>query len=88
MQWNESRRSKRGERLVRFTEQRSDAASYHLRPIPCCILAGETDGGGDVMLMPVEGLTIGMARMRVAAGWCNLRLFKLFDVGFWNPVCA
>lgn len=46
---------------------------YQRRPI-CCILAGDTDCGGLDMLMPVLGLTIGMAlRIRVAAGWCSLR---------------
>jgi len=42
---------------------------YHRRPIACCILAGDTDGGGLDMLIPVLGLTMGMAlRIRVAAG--------------------
>lgn len=44
---------------------------YHRRPMTlCCIRAGETDGGGLDMEMPVAGLTMGMAlRARVAAGW-------------------
>lgn len=54
--------------------------AYHrLRGI-CCILAGETEGGGLLMVAPVSGFTIGMARPRVAAGWCNLRL----DCWLWN----
>jgi hypothetical protein len=41
----------------------------------CCILAGDTDGDGLAMVMPVAGLTIGMAlRVRVAAGWCSFKL--------------
>lgn len=40
-----------------------------------CILAGDTEGGGLLIVAPVAGFTIGMAlRPRVAAGWCNLRL--------------
>jgi hypothetical protein len=36
----------------------------------CCNLAGETDGGGLDMVMPVAGLMMGMAlRPRVAEGW-------------------
>jgi hypothetical protein len=47
----------------------SDSSLYHLRPIPCCILAGDTDGGGLDMLIPVDGLTMGIAlRTRVATG--------------------
>jgi hypothetical protein len=43
---------------------------YHRRPIVCCILAGDTDGEGLAIVMPVAGLIIGMAlRVRVAAGW-------------------
>jgi len=58
----------RGRLASQFKE--SDASLYHLRPIPCCILAGDTDGGGLDMLIPVVGLTIGIAlRTRVAAGW-------------------
>jgi hypothetical protein len=36
----------------------------------CCILAGDTEGGGLAMVMPVSGLMMGMAfpRARVAAG--------------------
>jgi len=38
----------------------------------CCILAGDTDWGGLDMLIPVLGLTMGIAfRIRVAAGWCS-----------------
>jgi len=43
---------------------------YHRRPTGCCILAGDTDGGGLDMEMPVAGLMMGMAlRARVAEGW-------------------
>lgn len=42
---------------------------YHRRSAGC-ILAGDTEGGGLAMVMPVAGLMIGMAlRARVAAGW-------------------
>lgn len=41
----------------------------------CCILAGDTEGGGLDMVMPVAGLMMGMAlRPRVAAGWSSLWL--------------
>lgn len=41
----------------------------------CCILAGDTEGGGLDMEMPVRGLMMGMAlRPRVAAGWWSLML--------------
>ena len=41
----------------------------------CCILAGDTDGGGLDMEMPVSGLMMGMAlRPRVAAGWWSFKL--------------
>jgi hypothetical protein len=48
----------------------------------CCILAGDTDWGGLAIVMPVEGLMIGMAlpRVRVAAGWCNFRP----ELWLWN----
>jgi hypothetical protein len=50
-------------------KKESGASLYHLRPIPCCILAGDTDGGGLDMLTPVWGFTIGIAlRIRVADG--------------------
>jgi hypothetical protein len=41
----------------------------------CCIRAGDTEGGGLDMVMPVVGLMMGMAlpRARVAAGWCSFR---------------
>lgn len=49
--------------------------AYHRRPMECCILAGDTEGGGLDMVMPVAGLMMGMAlRPRVAAGWCSLWL--------------
>jgi hypothetical protein len=50
--------------------QNETAATYHRRPMACgCIRAGDTDGGGLDMEMPVAGLMIGMAlRARVAAG--------------------
>jgi len=57
-----------------ITEANETAAYSHRRPMACCcILAGDTEGGGLAMVMPVEGLMIGMAlpRVRVAAGWCN-----------------
>lgn len=56
--------------------------AYHRRPMACCIRAGDTEGGGLDMEMPVEGLTIGMAlpRIRVAAGWCNFKV----DCWGWN----
>lgn len=43
---------------------------YHLRPRGVrCMLDGETDGGGLAMVVPVAGLTMGMAlRARVADG--------------------
>lgn len=44
---------------------------YHRRPIDCIALTGDTDGGGLMfdMLIPVVGLTIGIAfRTRVAEG--------------------
>jgi hypothetical protein len=41
----------------------------------CCILAGETDGGGLDMLMRVAGLMMGMAlRARVAEGWWSFKV--------------
>lgn len=42
----------------------------------CCILAGDTDGGGLAIVIPVSGLMMGMAdpRARVAEGWCSFRL--------------
>jgi hypothetical protein len=48
---------------------------YHRRPRLCCILApGDTEGEGLDMVMPVNGLTMGMAlRGRLAAGWWILR---------------
>lgn len=48
---------------------------YHRRPMPCCIRAGDTEGGGLDMVIPVVGLMMGMAlpRVRVAAGWCSFR---------------
>lgn len=48
---------------------------YHRRPIDCwTIRAGETDGGGDDIEMPVAGLMIGIAlRARVAEGWWSFR---------------
>jgi hypothetical protein len=48
---------------------------YHRRPMGCCcILLGDTDGGGLDMVRPLAGLMMGMAlRARVAAGWCNFR---------------
>jgi hypothetical protein len=44
----------------------------------CCILAGDTDGGGLAMVIPVDGLMMGMAlpRVRVAAGWCSFMLWN------------
>lgn len=54
---------------------RAGSTPYHLRPMPCCILAGETEGGGLDIVMPVAGLTMGMAlRARVAAGWWSFKL--------------
>jgi len=48
---------------------RAGLALYHLRML-CCILEGDTEGGGLDMVMPVAGLTMGMAlRARVAEGW-------------------
>jgi hypothetical protein len=43
---------------------------YHRLPtVCCCILAGETEGGGLDIEMPVAGLMMGMAlRARVAEG--------------------
>lgn len=58
---------------------------YQRRPsVCCCILAGDTDCGGLDMLIPVLGLTMGIAlRIRVAAGWCS------FSAGWpWYPVAA
>lgn len=45
-------------------------AYYHRCPYDrCCIMAGDIDGGGLVRLLPVLGLTIGMAfRGRKADG--------------------
>jgi hypothetical protein len=41
----------------------------------CCILLGDTDGGGLDMVRPLAGLMMGMAlRARVAAGWCSFRV--------------
>lgn len=46
------------------------AAIYHRRPMACCILPGDTDGGGLAIVRPLAGLIMGMAlRARVAAGW-------------------
>jgi len=46
---------------------------YHLRFMTGCILAGETEGGGLDIVMPVAGLMMGMAlRARVAEGWWSL----------------
>jgi len=44
---------------------------YHRRVnVCCCILAGEMDNGGLATLIPVLGLTIGMAFLvRMAEGW-------------------
>jgi hypothetical protein len=43
---------------------------HHRRLTGCCILAGDTEGGGLDMEMPVAGLMMGMAlRARVAEGW-------------------
>ena len=40
-----------------------------------CIRAGDTDGGGLLMVAPVDGLMMGMAlRARVADGWCSFKL--------------
>ena len=53
---------------------------YHRLPM-CCILAGETDGGGLDIVRPLAGLMMGIAlRARVAAGACNLRL----DCWLWK----
>jgi hypothetical protein len=42
---------------------------YQRRPMVCCILAGEADGDGLAIVMPVAGLMMGIAfRVRVAAG--------------------
>jgi len=59
------------------TEARDvSAPPYHRRFIVCCcILAGDTEGGGLDMVMPVAGLTIGIAlRARVAEGWCSFKV--------------
>lgn len=63
---------------------RSASRLYHRRPIDCwTIRAGETDGGGDDIEMPVAGLMIGIAlRARVAAGWWSFRPeWWLWNVG-------
>jgi hypothetical protein len=54
---------------LRATEARH-VPPYHRLPTGCCcILAGETEGGGLDMEMPVAGLMMGMAlRARVAEG--------------------
>lgn len=51
------------------------SATYHRpRMDCCCIRAGETDGGGLDIVMPVRGLMIGMAlRARVADGWWSFK---------------
>ena len=43
---------------------------------------GETEGGeGEVMVMPVTGLMMGIAlRVRVAAGWCSFKV----DCWLWK----
>jgi len=47
---------------------------YHRPLMACCILAGDTDGGGLDMVRPLAGLMMGIAlRARVAAGWCNFK---------------
>ena len=44
-------------------------SAYHRPLICCCILGGETEGGGLDMVRPLAGLMMGMAlRVRVAAG--------------------
>src|SRR5690625_4690209 len=49
--------------------------SYHRRPRGVCMPAGDTEGGGLDMEMPVAGLMMGMAlRPRVAEGWWSLML--------------
>lgn len=59
----------------------SGQGAYHLRPRAGCIRAGDTDGEGLVMVIPVAGLTIGMAlRARVAEGWWSL----MADCCEWN----
>jgi hypothetical protein len=51
------------------------AIPYHRLPTGCCILAGDTEGGGLDMEMPVAGLMMGMAlRARVAEGWWSFRV--------------
>lgn len=62
---------------------REAAAAYQRRPMACCILAGEMEGGGLDMEMPVRGLMMGMAlRPRVAAGWWSFMLdWWLWRVG-------
>lgn len=85
MRWDENTKGwslRNGRDWLASRCKESDTSLYHLRPIPCCILAGDTDGGGLDMLIPVVGLTIGIAfRTRVAAGWWILRL----DDWFWYP---
>lgn len=57
--------------VVRTAMAKPMTEAYHRRLMCCCccILAGEMDGGGLAMVMPVTGLMIGMAfRARVAAG--------------------
>ena len=50
----------------------------------CCIMAGEMDRGGLATLIPVLGLTIGIAlRVRNADGWWIFICWLLFD---WKPV--
>jgi hypothetical protein len=49
--------------------------------MPCCILAGDADGDGLDMVMPVAGLMMGIAfRVRVADGWCSFRV----ECWLWN----
>ncbi len=56
--------------------------SYQRRPMACCILAGEMEGGGLDMVMPVRGLMMGMALRPLAAGWWSLKLdWLLWSVG-------
>ena len=46
-------------------------------------MPGEMEDGGLAMRLPVEGLTIGMAllRVRIADGWWILRLLLLIYAG-------
>lgn len=64
-----------------ITEDETTAAYHRPRMVCCCIRAGDTDGGGLAMEMPVDGLMIGMALPRLrAAGWCNLSP----ELWLWN----